>query len=220
MANPPKIKIPGIGSIPSGFMLGRTAPGIGDVELLTHTQVAQAVASTGVVTKPGDMSATIITMTQPAAGLTITPSSGMSFTFALANDLAALEAMSGTGIVTRTASETYAQRTIVVTASKGLSISNGDGIAGNPTLAELEPTLPDTFNNRVEKICIGRVGAVGACCEVLSGDTAVSGNQTKATGGLCASQEWQEREAKNKECCDLLHDAQSSIGHAGKVNSG
>lgn len=74
-------------------------------------------------------------LAQPGAGLTISNNDGVSGnpTFALANDLSALEAMSGTGLVARTASETYAQRTITGTASR-LSVSNGSGVAGNPTL--------------------------------------------------------------------------------------
>lgn len=48
-------------------------------------------------------------------------------------DLTALEAMAGTGLVTRTASETYAQRTITGTANR-LDITNGNGVSGNPTL--------------------------------------------------------------------------------------
>jgi hypothetical protein len=77
------------------------------------------------------------TLTAPAAGITITGGAG-SITFALANDLSALEAMSGTGLVARTASETYAQRTITGTANK-ITVTNGDGVSGNPTI-----TLPDT----------------------------------------------------------------------------
>lgn len=72
-------------------------------------------------------------LTAPAAGLTITGGSG-SITFALANDLAALEAMSGTGLVSRTGFETYAQRTLTAPAA-GITVSNGDGVSGNPTLA-------------------------------------------------------------------------------------
>lgn len=48
-------------------------------------------------------------------------------------DLAAFEAFSGTGLVARTAPNTYAARSIVVPS--GLSITNADGISGNPTLA-------------------------------------------------------------------------------------
>lgn len=71
----------------------------------------------------------------PAAGITI---SGTAL--ALADDLAALEGMSGTGVVARTASNTYAQRTVTGTANE-ISVSNGDGVSGNPTLS-----LPSTVD--------------------------------------------------------------------------
>jgi hypothetical protein len=76
------------------------------------------------------------TLTAPAAGLTITNPAGIAGdpTFALADDLAALEGMSGTGLVARTASNTYAQRTLTAPAA-GITVSNGDGVSGNPTLA-------------------------------------------------------------------------------------
>lgn len=70
-----------------------------------------------------------------STGLAITgDSSTDTITFAPANDLAALEGMSSTGLVARTASETYAQRTVTGTANQ-ISVSNGDGVAGNPTLS-------------------------------------------------------------------------------------
>ena len=79
------------------------------------------------------------TMTAPAAGISIANGAG-SITFALADDLAALEAMSGTGMVARTAANTYAQRSIAVTSSTGIGVSNGDGASGNPTLAGIDAT--------------------------------------------------------------------------------
>lgn len=72
------------------------------------------------------------TLTAPAAGITITSGSG-TITFALGNDLAALEAMSGTGLVARTASETYAQRTITGTSNR-ITITNGTAVSGDPTI--------------------------------------------------------------------------------------
>ena len=54
-------------------------------------------------------------------------------TLALADDLAAVEGLSASGIATRTASNTWAARTIV--AGAGMAVTNGDGVAGNPSLS-------------------------------------------------------------------------------------
>ena len=58
-------------------------------------------------------------------------------TLALANDLAGIEGLATAGLAARTAADTWATRSVAVTASTGLSVSNGDGVAGNPTLAGL-----------------------------------------------------------------------------------
>jgi hypothetical protein len=99
----------------------------------------QGSARTTLGVTPGTDVFTQRTLTAPAAGFTITNGDGVSGnpTFTLANDLAALEGMASTGLVARTASETYAQRTITGTANK-ITVTDGDGIAGNPTL-----TIPD-----------------------------------------------------------------------------
>lgn len=75
------------------------------------------------------------TLVAPAAGITISNADGVAGnpTFALANDLGALEGLGSTGFAVRTAADTWTQRTIV--AGAGLSIINGDGVAGNPTLS-------------------------------------------------------------------------------------
>ncbi len=63
--------------------------------------------------------------------------------------LTALAAYSTNGIVTQTAADTFAGRTIVGTANE-ITVSNGDGVAGNPTLS-----LPTNIN--ATKIADGSV---------------------------------------------------------------
>lgn len=67
-----------------------------------------------------------------------TSSNGGTITVAPANDLAALEALASTGIAVRTASETWAQRTI--TAGTGISVADGNGVSGNPTITATDPS--------------------------------------------------------------------------------
>ena len=84
----------------------------------------------------GAGSVTSVDITAPAAGITAAggpiTSSG-SITLALANDLAALEGLGSTGIAVRSASDTWLQRTITGTSNR-LDVTNGNGVAGNPTL--------------------------------------------------------------------------------------
>lgn len=57
-------------------------------------------------------------------------------------DLAALAALSGTGLVARTAANTYAERTV---GSGGtLSVTNGNGVSGNPSL-DIDLTNANTW---------------------------------------------------------------------------
>lgn len=95
-----------------------------------------ALGTTGIAVRTAADTWATRTLTAPAAGFTITNPAGLAGnpTFVLANDLSALEGMSGTGLVVRTAAETYAQRTLVEPAA-GLTISNPAGIAGDPTFA-------------------------------------------------------------------------------------
>lgn len=49
------------------------------------------------------------------------------------DDLKAIEALTGTGLAARTGTSTWATRTL--TAGSGVSITNGDGVSGNPTIS-------------------------------------------------------------------------------------
>jgi hypothetical protein len=99
-------------------------------------------------------------LTAPAAGITISNNDGVAGnpTFALANDLAAVEGLASNGIAVRTATDTWATRTITGTTNK-IVVTNGDGISGNPTLdvGSLVAVLSDnetvsgtwTFSNNI-----------------------------------------------------------------------
>lgn len=110
--------------------------------LANDLAAVEGLSGTGLATRTASDTWTTRSLTQPAAGFTIANNDGVSGnpTFALSDDLAAVEALSGTGLATRTASNTWTTRSIAVTSNTGLSITNGDGVAGNPTLAGIDAT--------------------------------------------------------------------------------
>lgn len=101
-----------------------------------------AYNTNGLLTQTAADTFTGRTLTGPAAGISVSNGNGVSGnpTLSLANDLSALEALASTGIAVRTTTDTWAQRSIAVTASTGLSVSNGDGVSGNPTLSGIDAT--------------------------------------------------------------------------------
>ncbi|AIX20765.1 structural protein [Synechococcus phage ACG-2014a] len=73
-------------------------------------------------------------------------------------DITALAAMTGTGLVTRTADNTYARRTLAVTASSGITLTNADGVSGNPTI-NVASTASNSANNLVLRDASGDFAA-------------------------------------------------------------
>lgn len=90
---------------------------------------------TGLIARTAANTYSARTITGPAAGITVSNGGGGSGnpTLALANDLAAVEGLSTNGCAARTATDTWTTRT--VTAGTGISVTNGDCTAGNPTIA-------------------------------------------------------------------------------------
>lgn len=74
-----------------------------------------------------------------ASGLYLNVSLASLLTSGLDADLQAIAALTGTGILVRTASDTWAQRSIVAGALMG--VTDGDGVAGNPTITITDPEL-------------------------------------------------------------------------------
>lgn len=112
------------------------ANGVYTVSLDDDLSAIAAMTGTGIAVRTGVGSWIARTIVVAGLGLSIANGDGVSAnpTISLANDLAALEAMSGTGLVARTASETYAQRTITGTTAE-ITVTNGNGVSGNPTIS-------------------------------------------------------------------------------------
>jgi hypothetical protein len=93
-----------------------------------------ALATAGIIARTGAGTVATRTVTAPAAGITVTNGDGVAGnpTLALANDLAALEGLSTTGLIVRTADG--AMTTRALTNGTSISITNGDGVAGAPTI--------------------------------------------------------------------------------------
>lgn len=165
----------------------------GDPTLALANDLAayEGLAANGLVARTGDGSAAVRTLTAPAAGVTVTNGDGVSGnpTLALANDLAALEGLSGSGIIARTATDTMTVRTITAPAA-GITVSNGDGVSGNPTLALANDLA--ALEGLASAGMIARTGDGTAAVRTLTAGSGISitdgdgvgGNPTiSATGG-------------------------------------
>ncbi len=121
----------------AGFTITNPAGVAGDPTFVLANDLAalEALASNGIAARTGTSTWSVRTLTAPAAGFTITNGDGVSGdpTFVLANDLSALEGLSGTGLAVRTGTSTWTNRTITAPAA-GITLTNGDGVSGNPTL--------------------------------------------------------------------------------------
>lgn len=92
------------------------------------------LSSNGIICRTSATTVAARTLTAPAAGITVSNGDGVSGnpTLALANDLAGLEGLAGTGHAVRTTTDTWTTRTQTGTANE-ITVTNGDGVAGNPT---------------------------------------------------------------------------------------
>ncbi len=95
---------------------------------------------TGFPVRTGTGTYSIRTITSLGEGLSVTNGNGVSGNpvLALANDTAAVEALTGTGIAVRTGTDSWATRVLSGTVGRTVVI-NGNGAVGNPTV-DLEVT--------------------------------------------------------------------------------
>jgi hypothetical protein len=157
--------------IPAGTTAQRpVAPPAGSIRFNTDTQLFEEFDTVwrniGTVTS--------VATTAPAAGLTIsggTITEAGTLTFALANDLAAVEGLATTGLAVRTDVDTWATRTVTGTAGN-VTITNGDGVAGNPTIDLAALGTPVTAS--MVKVTTDAYGRVTATTPVTQSDISSS----------------------------------------------
>jgi len=140
------------------------------------------------------------TLTDPAAGFTITEGAG-TITFALADDLAGIEALATTGIVSRTAADTYAATTVtqhaVLIGDAGElpamlgPLTNGQLVIGNtgnaPSAATLTAGTGVGITNGAGTVTINATGGGLTWNSVAVNGTIAINNGYLCTGGAALS---------------------------------
>ena len=165
---------------------------------VSRNVVAPASSKIYIVSNTAD--AAIVLKTSSSTGLTI-PAGITQFAYyngtdfiaasqAYDADLAAIAALSSTGIIVRTGSGTATTRSIAVSGT-GLSVTNADGVSGNPTIAS-NATNANTVSTIVARDASGNFSA-GTITAALTGDVTgnvtgnVSGNAGTVTNGVYTS---------------------------------
>jgi len=110
-----------------------TSSGNISINLSTQLQNLSSLITTGIITRTGTNTFTTRSLSV-GTGLTISNVDGISGnpTINLGSQLLELANLSTTGIIARTGTNIFTSRTITAGGS-GLTVSNGDGVLGNPT---------------------------------------------------------------------------------------
>jgi len=135
----------------------------------TLTALAAMDSPSGIVVQTSATTFDKRSLAAPAAGITISNADGVSGnpTFALANDLAALEALATNGYVVRTGDGTATTRTINGTAGN-ISVTNGDGGASNTDINLV--SVSQAASGSFVKVTLDTFGRVSGNTPVVSAD--------------------------------------------------
>lgn len=118
-------------------VFGSSTPGIVPASGGGTGNYLRADGTWAAVAGGGSGTVTSVAATAPASGFTVSGSpitSSGTLTFALNNDLLALENLATTGLATRTGTNVWTSRTLTGTASQ-LTVTDGNGVSGNPTIS-------------------------------------------------------------------------------------
>lgn len=129
-----------------------------------------AFNSNGILVQTAEDTFAARSIAVPAAGLSITNADGVAGnpTLALANGLASIESLATTGFVVQSAADTFITRDIVTASSGRITVSNGDGVAGSPTI-DLA-TVTDSAAGTFKKITVDSYGRVTGTADVVAAD--------------------------------------------------
>jgi hypothetical protein len=167
--------------------------------LANDLAAVEGLATTGLAVRTAADTWAARTLTGPAAGVSVTNGDGVSGnpTISLANDLSAVEGLSSNGIAVRTATDTWAVRTL--TAGGGITITHGDGISANPTVAvdingsasavggvasDDEVLIYDTSASAIRKATVATIsGSSSTTVSISANDTTPAVLATKLVAG-------------------------------------
>jgi hypothetical protein len=114
---------------------------------IAHSKLAALTASRALVSDgSGIVTPSSVTSTELdyLSGATANIQGQLDVKQPLDSDLSALAALSGTGLLARTGSASYSERTLTGTTNQ-IVVTNGNGVSGNPVLAlASNPVLPGT----------------------------------------------------------------------------
>lgn len=121
-----------------------------------------------------------------SSGSTQTITASGTFALELDSDLQGLAGLSTTGMISRTGAGSYQTRTITGTAGN-ITVSNGDGVSGNPTINL--PNVGSPVTGSFVKITTDAQGRVTSTTAVTSSDITplVSGTYISTSGGSMQS---------------------------------
>jgi hypothetical protein len=113
---------------------GGTITTTGTIGLTGQALALHNLSSSGIIARTGNGTIAARTITAET-GITVTNGNGVSGnpTIGLTGQALALHNLSSSGIIARTGSGTVSARTI--TAGTGITVTNGNGVSGNPTIA-------------------------------------------------------------------------------------